>query len=99
MHETLYVNVFNECTIKTPLNNNNNNNNNNNIQRKSDGRKKFKCCEISVESLTDTISLGGPPTHTNTVHTRNTSKMCVLTQQTRVHTKNFKCCEMSVESL
>ena len=41
MHETLYVNVFNACTIKTPLNNNNNNNNNNNkYRRKSDVREK-----------------------------------------------------------
>ena len=30
MHETLYVNVFNACTRKTPLNNNNNYDKNNN---------------------------------------------------------------------
>ena len=44
MHEILYVDVFNACTIKTMFrnknNNNNNNNNNNKYPRKNDGRKK-----------------------------------------------------------
>ena len=42
MHEILYVNVFNACTIESMFRNNNNNNNNNKYQRKNGGRKKVE---------------------------------------------------------
>ena len=51
MHEILYVNAFNACTIKIMFRNNNNNNNNNDkYQRKMTAEEKLKCCEMSVES-------------------------------------------------